>query len=562
MITIGEGMTRTHLLQGGLALALASALLPTGATAAAPADPPDPVAVRILAINDFHGNLEPPEGSAGAIDGVEAGGVEYLATHLAALGADDPGTIVVTAGDLIGASPPISGLFHDEPTIASMELIGLDASAIGNHELDEGAAELHRMQDGGCNPTDGCAPGTTYDGADWPFLAANVIDAQTGTTEFPAYRIITVEGVKIGLIGVVTRATPDLVLPSGIAGLRFIGEAKGVNQVIPTLRKKGVEAIVVLIHEGGWPSGGYDSCEGVSGPIVEITRKLDPAVDLVISGHTHQAYRCVIDGKVVTSAKSFGRMFTKIDLQVDPVSGEIVTIGAENLVVTRDVDADPEQTALIAQWSALAGPILTKRVGSITADIDIDQVASGESAMGNLVADSRLAATRDEAGAVIAFISTGSVRSGFDASLRTPPGTVTYADVYSAQPWGNNLVTIGLTGAQIDAVLEQQFDNPSEGTNRFLQVSNGFSYAWSASAPTGRKVDPSSITLDGTPLDPAAVYRVTIDPYLVSGGDNFTVFGQGTDQVGGILDVDALDALLATQDPYPVPATDRVTALP
>lgn len=555
-------MTRRHLLAGGLALAVTAALLPATVAAADPADPPEPVAVRILAINDFHGNLEPPEGSSGQIDGVDAGGVEYLATHLADLGADDPATIVVTAGDLIGASPPLSGLFHDEPTIAAMELIGLDASAIGNHELDEGAAELHRMQDGGCNPEDGCAPGTEYDGADWPFLAANVLDAKTGKLEFPAYRIVEVAGVKVGLVGVVTRATPDLVLPSGIAGLRFIGEARGVNQVVPTLRKKGVEAIVVLIHEGGWPTGDYDTCEGVSGPIVEIVQKLDPEIDLVISGHTHQAYRCVIDGKVVTSAKSFGRMVTKIDLQVDPVSGEIVTIGAENLVVTRDVDADPDQTALIGQWNEIAGPILTKAVGTIAGDIEITQAASGESPMGNLVADSRLLATKDEAGAVIAFISTGSVRTGLDASKGTPPGTITYEDVYTSQPFGNNLVTISLTGRQIDAVLEQQFDNPSEGQNRFLQVSNGFSYAWSASAPTGEKIDPASIALNGTVLDPDAIYRVTIDPYLVSGGDNFTVFEEGTDQVGGILDVDALDALLATQDPYPVPATDRITALP
>jgi len=555
-------MTRRHLLAGALALAVTAALVPATIAAADPADPPAPVAVRILAINDFHGNLEPPEGSSGQIDGVDAGGVEYLATHLADLGADDPATIVVTAGDLIGASPPLSGLFHDEPTIAAMELIGLDASAIGNHELDEGAAELHRMQDGGCNPVDGCAPGTEYDGADWPFLAANVLDAKTGKLEFPAYRIVEVAGVKVGLVGVVTRATPDLVLPSGIAGLRFIGEARGVNQVVPTLRKKGVEAIVVLIHEGGWPTGDYDTCEGVSGPIVEIVRKLDPEIDLVISGHTHQAYRCVIDGKVVTSAKSFGRMVTKIDLQVDPVSGEIVTIGAENLVVTRDVDADPDQTALIAQWNEIAGPVLSEQVGTITADIDIDQAASGESAMGDLVADSRLLATQDEAGATIAFISTGSVREGLEYAVGTPPGTVTYGDLYAIQPWGNNLVTVGLTGAQIDAVLEQQFDNPSEGQNRFLQVSTGFAYGWSAAAPTGQKVDPASITLNGTPIDPATVYRVTIDPYLAGGGDNFSVFTQGTDQVGGILDVDALKALFATADPYPTPTVDRITALP
>ncbi|MFO1539292.1 MAG: bifunctional metallophosphatase/5'-nucleotidase [Chloroflexota bacterium] len=555
-------MTRRHLLAGGLTLALAAALLPTAIAASDPADPPEPVAVRILAINDFHGNLEPPEGSSGQIDGVDAGGVEYLATHLAALGADDPGTIVVTAGDLIGASPPLSGLFHDEPTIDAMELIGLDASAIGNHELDEGAAELHRMQDGGCNPTDGCAPGTTYDGADFPFLAANVLDAKTGKLEFPAYRIVEVAGVKVGLVGVVTRATPDLVLPSGIAGLRFIGEAKGVNQVVPTLRKKGVEAIVVLIHEGGWPTGDYDTCEGVSGPIVQIVEKLDPAVDLVISGHTHQAYRCVIDGKVVTSAKSFGRMVTKIDLQVDPVSGEIVTIGAENLVVTRDVDADPDQTALIAQWNTIVGPVLSEQVGTIDADIDVDQAASGESAMGDLVADSRLLATQDEAGATIAFISTGSVREGLEYAVGTPPGTVTYGDLYAIQPWGNNLVTVGLTGAQIDAVLEQQFDNPSEGENRFLQVSTGFAYAWSASAPTGERIDSASITLNGTPLDPDTVYRVTIDPYLAGGGDNFSAFTQGTDQVGGILDVDALKALCASADPYPTPTIDRITALP
>ena len=260
------------------------------------AAPKGPVNVQLLGINDFHGNLEPPAGSSGRIGTVNAGGVEYLSTHIAALEADNPYTVVLSAGDLIGASPLISALFHDEPTIEAMNLIGLDVNAVGNHEFDEGIDELIRMQEGGCHPVDGCQDGDAFSGADFRFLAANVVWKKNGKTVFPAYKMYSFDGAKIAVVGLVTRTTPTIVTPSGISALDFLDEADTMNALIPELKKKGIETVVGLIHEGGFPTGAYNECPGISGAIVDIVDRADDEVDLWISGHTHQGYNCVIDG--------------------------------------------------------------------------------------------------------------------------------------------------------------------------------------------------------------------------------------------------------------------------
>lgn len=548
-----------------LTLLLSVAVVSVGAKTA-----PKFVNVQILALNDFHGNLLPPTGSSGRVGTIDAGGVEFLATHINNLRALNPNTVVVSAGDLIGASPLLSALFHDEPTIEAFNLIGLDFNAVGNHEFDEGWHELVRMQEGGCHPVDGCLDGDEFAGADFQFLAANVVHADTGKTIFPPYAIRTFEGVRVAFIGMTLEGTPLIVTPSGISDLNFLDEADTVNALVPQLRKMGVQTIVVVVHEGGAPSSfNYNGCNGVSGPIVDIVSRLDREVDVVISGHTHQPYNCVIDGRIVTSAFSFGRLVTKIDLSINRNSGEVATMVADNRIVTRDVDRNPLLTALINKYNAIAAPLANRIIGSITADITRTANAAGESALGDVIADGQLAATDDPGfgEAVVAFMNPGGIRA--DLTYASSPagegdGNVTYGEMFTVQPFGNSMVTMTLTGAQIEQVLEEQFAGCVPGTtsNRILQVSAGFTYAWSASAAACDKIDPASIMLNGVPVDPAASYRVTVNSFLADGGDSFPTLRLGTDRLGGEVDTDAFEDYFAANSPVAPGPQNRITVLP
>jgi 5'-nucleotidase len=372
---------------GVLACVAATAL--TSLTASAAADEPKPpvikneteVEVQLLALNDFHGNLLPPSGSSGRVGTINAGGAEYLATHVQNLEAQNANTLVVSAGDLIGASPLLSALFHDEPTIEAMNRIGLDLNAVGNHEFDEGTTELLRMQTGGCHPVDGCQDGDGFAGADFDFLAANVVNHESGETLFPPYAIRNFNGAKVAFIGMTLEGTPTIVSPAGVAGFDFLDEADTVNALVPELRAQDVEAIVVLLHEGGSPTAlDINGCAGVTGPIVDIAERLDDAVDLVVSGHTHQPYNCVFGGIPVTSAFSFGRLLTDIDMRVSRATKDVTSIAINNRIVTRDVKPSAPITELIARYQAMAAPIANRVVGHITADITRANDASLEQA--------------------------------------------------------------------------------------------------------------------------------------------------------------------------------------
>src|SRR5215213_4568729 len=470
------------------------------AVGSAGAKPSGTISVQILALNDFHGNLLPPTGSSGRVGTIDAGGVEYLATHISNLRALNPNTVVVSAGDLIGASPLLSALFHDEPTIEAFNAIGLDFNAVGNHEFDEGWHELVRMQEGGCHPVDGCLDGDDFAGANFQFLAANVVRQDNGKTIFPPYKIRSFGTTKIAFIGMTLEGTPLIVSPSGIAALNFLDEAATVNALVPQLKAKGIQTIVVLIHEGGVPAAPapYNGCTGISGPIVDIVNNLDDEVDVVISGHTHQPYNCVIDGKIVTSAFSFGRLVTKVDLTINRATGEVETMTAENKVVTRDVPKASLLTALVDKYNAIAAPLANRIIGSITANITRTNNAAGESALGDVIADGQLEATLAQ-GAVVAFMNPGGIRA--DLTYASSPagegdGNVTYGEMFTVQPFGNSMVTLTLTGAQIERVLEEQFVGCGQTTatgQKILQVSNGFMYSWSTSASACDKVDSSTI---------------------------------------------------------------------
>lgn len=531
--------------------------------------PSGTVSVHILAVNDFHGHLVGPSGTITEPDGrsIPAGGVDYLSAHIHALRAQNPHTVVVSAGDLIGASPLISALFHDEPTIEAFNVLGLDYNAVGNHEFDEGAAELLRMQHGGCHPVDGCRDGDGFAGATFQFLAANVVRHDTATTLFPAYQVRSFAGAKVAFIGMTLKGTPTIVTPSGVAGLTFTDEAETVNALVPQLKVQGIETIVVLIHEGGFPTGTYNECPGLSGAIVDIVHRFDPAVDVVISGHTHQAYNCHLNGMLVTSASSFGRVVTDVDLTIDRATGDVVRMRANNLIVTRNVPPDTRLTALVDKYQTLVAPLANRVIGSITADHTRDPTPAGESALGDVIADAQWAATADPAfgGAVVALMNPGGIRAelAYAQSGSEGDGHVTYGEAFTVQPFGNSLVTMTLTGSQLKTVLEQQFQGcGTQNRNRILQVSAGLTYAWSLSAPACGKVDIASIKIKGVAIEPHATYRVTVNSFLATGGDNFLALQEGTDRLGGAQDLDAFEAYFRTHSPVAPGPQNRVTAVP
>ena len=565
------------------------------------ADTSDLVKVDLLAINDFHGNLEvvDPASSSGRINNTPAGGVAYLASLLKherkqsrAAGATP---ITVAAGDLIGASPLLSAAFHDEPTIKAMNRIGLQVASVGNHEFDEGWRELRRMQRGGCiDDGDGesgqnsCPGDQGFGGAKFQYLAANVKwedrEAHARRTVLPSTKVMKVDGVKVGFIGMTLEGTPAIVSQVGIQGLRFTDEVRTANQEVRRLRDRGVKSIIVLLHEGVTPadSSAYNDCTGPTGPALEIAREMRHAVDAVVTGHTHQPYNCVVADprgvpRLLTSAASYGRMVTKLHFLIDPSDGDIVRPAsfARNLIVENGPEVEPTNAllGLIETYQTLVAPIANEVIGHIAGAAGVTKTAEddGESPLGNLIADAQKAddtVVKDGEPIDVAFMNPGGIRADL---VENDAGDVTYETAFSVQPFNNFLVSMDLTGAQIRELLNQQWNGLNEASPRILQVS-GLSYTWDASQAalpdTDALVGPVLIDEDGdaaTPmveLQDGTTYRVVANNFIADGGDNFTVFTEGEDRFIGGLDIDAFREYLLANDPVEVPATDRISVQP
>ena len=558
------------------------ALVPTAMSAAPPKE--NDTLVQLLAINDFHGNIQPPSGSSGRIqigplatDTVNAGGVQYLATHIKQLAEANSNTLFVGAGDQIGASPLISGIFHDEPTIEALNIAGMEVTAVGNHEFDEGLAELLRMQYGGCHPVDGCQDGDPFGGALFQYLAANVVYEGTNTTVLPPYEIKKFGNAKIAFIGLTLEGTPSIVSASAVEGLEFRPEIQTVNAFVDYLRaNEGVKSFVVLIHQGGAQTAPFASgfmdinrCDNLSGAIVDIVNGITPKVKVVISAHTHLPYICNNfqgTGKLVTSASSFGRLITDIDLTIDHQSKEITNVAARNVIVTRDVLPDQRELDLIKKYDDISKPISQAVVGTITGDITQAAAPNGESALGDVIADSQLFSTEQDhhGNAVVAFMNPGGIRADL-LYLGSPTGgldgQVTYGELFSVQPFNNLLQTKTMLGSKIYELLEQQWSGPNAAQNRILQISDGFTYSYNSTLPNTSRVTPGSVMIDGVPVDPFASYRVTMNNFLGGGGDNFAAFTSGADTLNGQLDIDAVVDYFATHSPVAPGPRDRITKL-
>jgi 5'-nucleotidase len=560
--------------------------------------------LHLLAFNDLHGNLE----AAGLnIYGKFAGGAAYLAKAVKdrqALYGGKQATIF--AGDNIGASPLANGLFHEEPVTIASNLMRVDFASVGNHEFDKGKDELLRIQNGGCHPTDGCtgAPyalrnGSTtsvYPGADFQYLSANVVVDATGRTLFPAFatkqfKSDSGQKFRIGFIGEVLEATPTIVTPTGVAGLTFQDEADAANRTLRQLRRQGVKTSVLVIHEGGFQQGtaALNGCAGnlAGSAIADIASRLDPAIKVIVSAHTHAEYRCTIttpDGvtRLITSASSFGRILSDLTLTVDDKSGELVQASADNVIVENALNApgpgvtripdpskeDPQVQAVVDQYVTAAAPLANRVIGRIQGDLTRTGSPFGESALGDVIADAQLVATQPAnlGGAQIAFMNPGGIRAdlrvGDISSGGEAPGEVTYGEAFTVQPFGNSLVTKTMTGDMIRRLLQQQFVGCAAPTTpRILQVSNTFRYEQvPAAAACEGKI--GRMFVNGVELAPTDSFRVTMNSFLAAGGDGFTVFNEGTDALGGAQDIDALVAAFAAAEPagIAVPPLDRIVA--
>ena len=583
-------------------------MLALGASQALAAKPPQAkhTSVQLLAINDLHGHLQPgtpgpvqvgccnPVVANGVQSGwtqktVPAGGIAFLATHIKSLRTANSNTITVGAGDLIGASPLVSALFHDEPTIEALNSIGLDVSAVGNHEFDEGVGELLRMQNGGCHPLDGCQDGSPFAGAFFQYLAANVYYEGTDETILPEYEVKSVDGKKIAFIGLTLEGTPTIVTPTAVAGLEFRPEVATVNALVHQLKKEqDVKAFVVLIHQGGTqvppapvfpgPADQPDAyadvnrCANFNGPeITSIANGLDDRVKVIISAHSHQPYICTIDDKLVTSAASFGRVVTAVNLSINP-GGNVTTATAVNHIVTQNVPADPATSEILAKYDALSAPLANRVVGSITANIlsargtPNGQNAAGEQPMGDVIADAMLEATApdDFGGAVAAFMNAGGVRASLlfaKSGSESVDGQVTYGEAFNVQPFGNTLVVKTCTGQQLYDVLNQQFNNPAVGSNRIMLPSANVDYHWTTVGGGPHIVD-GTLSFDNgaTFVNKATSYRVALNNFTADGGDGFTVFRSCTAPLGGEVDLDAFVRYLGSQAHQPLapPVLDRI----
>ncbi|MEV0228109.1 bifunctional metallophosphatase/5'-nucleotidase [Nonomuraea sp. NPDC050786] len=593
-------MTSRSFLRLAMAGAVASgavmlATLPADASGGAKTVP-----VRLLALNDFHGNLEPPTGSSGRMvdengKTVDAGGAAYVATHMKALA--DQNTIAVAQGDLIGATPLISAAYHDEPSVEFMGKLGLKVAAVGNHEFDEGYTELRRIMKGGCHPVDGCSPAGPWKGAAFDYVGANVLfknaneksDALAalggssspqvkqvlsdwGVPALPPVSIKWMNGVPIGFIGLVTQTTPSIVTSEGIKDLKFVDEVKAANVASKLLKLVGVRAQVVLVHEGDQVTAGQspDACSAIPGAGNRIATQVDPEIDVVLSGHSHQAYLCKVkdpagNDRLYSQGGSFGRVITQVDLNVNVKTRDIdrASVVADNHVVTRTVTPDPEISAFVQTWKERVAPVANKPVGTITADITNVAVPSGESPLGDLIADAQLAATKTGGNAQIALMNPGGVRASLTyaaSPANEGDGVVTYGEAFTVQPFNNLMQVVTLTGAQLKTVLEQQFTGGpnNQAFTKILQPSANFTYTYSRSAAWGAKV--SDMKIDGVPVTDTQSIRVAANNFLVGGGDAFLGFRDGTDLWSGPLDIDAFVDHLGKNNPVAPPATNRITA--
>jgi 5'-nucleotidase len=529
--------------------------------------------IKILGFNDFHGQL-----STGKLVGSRpVGGAAVLASYLHAAEAQaQDGSIIVHAGDHVGASPAASALLQDEPSITFLNMLANSACAhgkmgrscnvvgtLGNHEFDEGLKEIKRLLNGGNYPA-GPFLQDPWQGSIVPYINANVVRTKGGQTILPPYVIKKIKDVNIGFIGAVLKETPTIVTPTGVAGLTFKDEAASINQQVAKLKALGIHAIVVTIHQGQSQSPSNENptnpngVEPTSGAIVDIVKQLDDEVDIVVSGHSHSFMNTLIsnnNGKkmLVVQAFSASTAYDDIDVTIDPITQDVTEKSARVLTTWADqgpgLTPDAAVASLVSQAETKVAPLINQVIGTASLAITTTENSAGESLMGNLIADAQRASTGTE----VAFMNPGGIRAGLVA------GPVTWGNLFTVQPFGNTLVTMKLTGSLILTALEQQWqDQPFP---RIMKTS-GITYSWDNAQPVGSRIVPGSVKINGVPLVTSQTYNVTVNNFMATGGDNFLAFKSGTNQTGGAVDLDALIAYVKSlPQPFGAAIEGRINRL-
>jgi len=516
--------------------------------------PSVPTELTLLSINDFHGNIQPakptplmprlPDPVSGEAKPQPAGGVAYLSTALAQLKARNPDALVVAGGDLIGASPLISSLLRDEPTLAAMSELGISASALGNHELDAGLPELLRKARGECAPTECLWPG--FKGPGFPYLGANVLDASSGKPLLPTHVLKQAGALKVAIAGVATLETPHVIVARAIKGIRFADEADTLNALVPQLKAEGAQVLVAVMHEGGVQGQGAGAndptyaCPTLTGRVQDIAKRLDPAYAIIIGGHTHQAYTCKIDGRLVVQAGSYGGWITESHLKFD-AAGKVIAAQAVNHPVLQSAYApNAALAALVAQAAALTEKARNKPVATLARGASrFPKDPHGDAVLGNLIADSQLAYARKQGPADVAFINQGGIR----AELVVEPGKpTTMSDLLAIQPFGNDIVALTLTGQQLWDILQRQLPK-GDASPRMLQPSSTLRYRWRKGTDGVPQL--GEVLVDGQPLNRTRDYRVVVNNFLSEGGDEQGGFKHGRDRAVLGTDIDALVDMLS-----------------
>ncbi|MDM5156292.1 5'-nucleotidase C-terminal domain-containing protein [Bacillus sp. DX1.1] len=491
--------------------------------------------VQMLGINDFHGQLD----TVKQINNKEAGGADYLAAYLRDREKQNPNTLLVHAGDAVGASPPISALLQDEPTIEFLNDLGFDVGTVGNHEFDEGMDELRRLIYGGYHEKTG-----DFKGANFPYVAANVYNKSTGRLFLPPFTVKMIDGVPVGFIGVVTTDTPNIVMPSLLKNVQFTDEVEAINKSAKQLKRLGVKSIVVLAHNAGIT----DETGVTEGDLVRLAEGTDSEVDVIFGGHSHTYVNGTIHNKLIVQANSYGMAFADVDMKIDRKTKDIVEKKAEVVTTFHEgIEPDPQIKSKVEQYAEKIAPLINEVVGTATAPLTRNQNSAGESALGNLIAD----AQRKTMDGNIALMNPGGIRNDLDA------GDITWGELFAIQPFGNQLMKLTLTGKDIRDILNQQWQKDK---TRMLQIS-GIQYTWDNSKPTGEKV--SHITLgNGEALVDTHTYSVVANAFLASGGDGFTSFTNAKNTEVGPTDLDAfVDYVKQSKGPIEATIEGRIQRL-
>ncbi len=553
--------------------------------------------LQVLGTNDFHGRiastLAPP------VNGTEPGAA-VMATAVSQLRQQYPKTVFAAAGDLIGASTFESFIQQDKPTIDVLNAMGLDVSAVGNHEFDQGYADLTQRVMAPYDPTT-----NPFGGAEWQYLGANVRNTSDGSPALPEEWIADFGDVQIGFVGAVTNDLPELVSPAGIAGLTIEEPALAANRSADRLKAEGADLVILLVHEGAATTE-LESAIDPDSEFGEIVNDVDPDIDAIISGHTHLAYNHsipvpawqadparVVKNRPVVSAGQYGNNLNQLlfDVQVDGTEVELTGVRQSILplavpnpgtpppplvpaypadaAVQAIVDAAVAQANVLGavELGEISGPFNRAKVNPITANLPFGtENRGGESTLGNLVAEVQQTATESPTfgGAQIAFMNPGGLRADMVGSPGSPaeyPAPLTYRQAANVQPFANTLVNMQLTGAQIKAALEQQWQ-PAGASRPFLRlgVSAGFTHTYDPNGPAGDRI--GEMWLDGVPIGLTTSYSVTVNSFLAAGGDNFGAFATGTNKRDtGQVDLQAMVDYMADQSPVPVDYSQRAVGV-